>query len=653
MMKKQLKLLLSLPLALFLFSFLGFLNTAPALSVPNSFTPPGLSKCVKLVNNYTVTKDTTFCKRNYIFTDNEQNGVIIINADNVTVDGSGLTLDGSTKMGYGIFLNGHSGITIRNFNIKNFYYAVRIENGEEITVENNDVSGNKGSDGTWLDINRPLSAAYGGGIILNQVTNSFVRGNTGINQDVGIDLYSSSNNTIENNNFSNNTAWGIRLYQSTYNNILSNQAHHVSRCGSFGCDSAGILLAYSSNNNIIRGNNITYSGDGFFIGNQNGLPSNNNLIEGNDASYSPNNAFEATFSEGNVFKDNIAKNSNYGFWLGYSSNSRIEGNTIEKNNSDGIAIEHGHLNTIINNTIKENRFAGINLWTDYDELGLIKYPQNRYSYGYTISGNNLAANGRNIQFTGTTASDIRQNNISNSDIGLYWSQADINGEKVNSENNTVEYNNLFCTPPPQVNLALGQATNANVSPETSFKAVDGDKVGGLGQPYVSSYTWNPGTLNPGDWWQVDLGEVKTVQTIIIYPYVMNYHDWLDKFHVVASPTGAFAGEETTVLTVTDFPDNPFNAYSFAPAEARYLRVISDEQRGWIQLQEFEVYAESNVTIYNCQYHFYNYQPVDSAAVNNWWGTNDNGEINMRIYDKNDNAVLGIVNYTPWLTTPAF
>ncbi len=37
------------------------------------------------------------------------------------------------------------------------------------------------------------------------------------------------------------------------------------------------------------------------------------------------------------------------------------------------------------------------------------------------------------------------------------------------------------------------------------------------------------------------------------------------------------------------------------------------------------------------------------AVNNWWGTTDNAQIQLKIYDWFEDASLGIVNYTPYLT----
>ena len=183
---------------------------------------------------------------------------------------------------------------------------------------------------------------------------------------------------------------GIYLLSSSRNEVLHNLAEHCIRyTGRFWCDtadSAGILLENSSNHNRIIGNSLRYSGDGFFIRASNREPSNHNFISGNDGSYSPNNAFEAGFSSVNVFEDNIANCSNYGFWLGYSTNTTVKGNEIRSNRFDGIAIEHGQDNSIEDNRIEGNR-NGIRLWSGPAPEG--RASRDLPPRSCTISGNQI------------------------------------------------------------------------------------------------------------------------------------------------------------------------------------------------------------------------------------------------------------------------
>jgi parallel beta-helix repeat protein len=95
---------------------------------------------------------------------------------------------------------------------------------------------------------------------------------------------------------------------------------------------------------------------------------NNNLFEENDASYSPNNAFEGVFSKGNIYRRNKANHSNYGFWLGFSSDGVIQENQIYNNRQAGIAVENGVHFEVVGNDIQNNTH-GILLWTRmYDFL---------------------------------------------------------------------------------------------------------------------------------------------------------------------------------------------------------------------------------------------------------------------------------------------
>jgi parallel beta-helix repeat protein len=122
-----------------------------------------------------------------------------------------------------------------------------------------------------------------------------------------------------------------------------------------------MLFEEYSHHNRIVGNSLRYGGDGLFIRANNRHGCNHNYVAKNDASFSPNNAFEAGFSEHNVFEDNVADFSNYGFWLGYSRHTTVRRNRVGSNRFDGIAIEQGSHNRIEENDIGDNRY-GIRLW---------------------------------------------------------------------------------------------------------------------------------------------------------------------------------------------------------------------------------------------------------------------------------------------------
>jgi len=125
---------------------------------------------------------------------------------------------------------------------------------------------------------------------------------------------------------------------------------------------------------------MTHGGDGFFLNGGGVAPSTDNLVAFNDASHSPHNAFESSFSRGNVFVGNIASNSRYGFWLGLSCENRVVGNIVENCLFDAMAIEHANHNVIAGNLIRRCR-NGIAL--------LARNPKLKASHHYEIVGNTI------------------------------------------------------------------------------------------------------------------------------------------------------------------------------------------------------------------------------------------------------------------------
>ena len=305
--------------------------------------------------------------------------VVEVRQDGLVLDLSGVTLDGEGNGGVGIWVHDCDDVTIVNGVLVGFHYGIHADNVSNLKVRGSVVSDNTNpTDAGWLpDTVAPVEEGFGGGIYLYKVRHSVIENNQLNNNFNGLSLVRSERNVVRGNNASYCGNVGLYLLRSSHNELLDNQAEHCIRyTDRFWCDtadSAGILLEDGSNHNRIVGNSLRYSGDGFFIRAHNRAPSNHNFISGNDGSYSPNNAFEAVFSSGNVFEDNIANFSNYGFWLGYSTNSTVKGNEIRACRFDGIAIEHGQDNRIEDNRIERNR-NGIRLWSDRPSETLAKPP---------------------------------------------------------------------------------------------------------------------------------------------------------------------------------------------------------------------------------------------------------------------------------------
>ena len=291
-----------------------------------------------------------------------------VSTDGVMVNLNGSVLDGENTINAGSYVHDCRDVTIKKGMVRAFYVGIRAVNVENLNIENCVVSDNHNpTDVEWLpDADDPKEEGFGAGIYLFRVFDSVIQGNLLNNNFNGLSLVRSKRNRIAGNNASYSGNLGIHLLGSSHNVVGDNQADHCIRyTDRFWCDtadSAGVLLEEDSHHNRITGNSLRYSGDGFFIRANNGHSCDHNYIARNDASFSPNNAFKAGFSQHNVFEENVASFSNYGFWLGFSSDTVVRHNRILANRLDGIAIDSGNQNNIQGNKIQGNR-NGVRLWS--------------------------------------------------------------------------------------------------------------------------------------------------------------------------------------------------------------------------------------------------------------------------------------------------
>lgn len=329
---------------------------------------------------------------------------IEIVADAVTVEGGGVFLVGADLTGSAIVATSRTNLTIRNVTIERFGTGIRLDRCRDISIEGCSIqhTAEIGPLKTWLDIWVPAERAYGAGILLAEVTGGRVVGNDLSHQQNGLSMYGCSKLLVQDNHASYCSGWGIHLNSSSDNVIERNVADFCNRVYTYesgaqylGADSAGLLMVVNSRRNVVRGNSFRAGGDGVFVAGLSAdgvkCPCNDNLFERNDCSLSPNNAFEATFCSGNVFRHNKANGSNYGFWLGYSRDTEVIGNEVAANRYAGVAIEHGQRNRIVANKIARNH-RGVYLWTDPDEDFAAAFPDQRSSQDNVVADNEITEN---------------------------------------------------------------------------------------------------------------------------------------------------------------------------------------------------------------------------------------------------------------------
>ena len=240
----------------------------------------------------------------YTFTDNIVNQSIVVEKDDIVVDGAGYTVQG-TGVDTGISLNGRSNVTIKDVEITNFRYGIMLmSSSNNILVDNNAYSN------TWAGIQLGYSA--NNSISGNKVTN---------NSEDGIALYSSSFNTIFLNSITSHNRDGVAFYSWSNNNTL--YGNNITTSGS-----TGIRVDLSSFNTV-SGNNITDNNDGIFLWSSNHKIYNNNFI---------NNTNDAGSFEQNTWDDGYPSGGNYwSSFNGTDSNRDGIGDTphiIDENNQD-------------------------------------------------------------------------------------------------------------------------------------------------------------------------------------------------------------------------------------------------------------------------------------------------------------------------------
>ncbi len=332
--------------------------------------------------------------------------------------------------GVGLLIDGCKNVTIKNANIQGFRWNVKIVNSQNVRLENCDLSFSRairmmkdgGEIDTWLNLRDPAAwNDYGAGVRIEKSSGCTIEHCVGTGGLVGAMLIDAAGNTIHNSNFSFNGGYGVLMGRSSENEISWNRLDFCNRLygGAWGADAAGLGIARDSNRNYIVGNSMTHGGDGFFLSNANDVGphdasgafspkggSNQNVIAYNDGSWSPNNAFEGTFSDGNLYIGNQANYSGYGFWLGFSTNSLLFKNVMHDDRVAGIAIEQGKGTKIVDNTFSRIPGIAIHLW-GITNTERAPFPSSQID----IVGNDISDSGSAYDLTGSIDISVKNNKV--------------------------------------------------------------------------------------------------------------------------------------------------------------------------------------------------------------------------------------------------
>ena len=318
----------------------------------------------------------------YTLTDNIYDE-IVVERNNIIIDGKRYTLQGSGS-GNGFYLSGINNVTIKNTNIKDFYYGVLFNSASHNVLSANNIINNQ--YGVFL-----LSSNY----------NSIFENNVTDNEEKGVWVYESNNNTIFGNNLANNHYRGLDLSWASNNTLLENKING-SRYN-FGVSYGFMHLIDVSN--LVNGRPI------YYLVNQNDLTLNPEIL--------PQVGYLALINCVNITVEGFFLASNYqGILLANTKNSTIENNKITNNNL-GIEFFDSSNNVMSGNNITKNDLCGV--W----------FTLSNYN---SIAGNNITNNNEGIHLCGSPShnNSVSGNNIANNDDGVFSS----------SDNNTISANNI-------------------------------------------------------------------------------------------------------------------------------------------------------------------------------------------------------------------
>ena len=392
----------------------------------------------------TIAHDVRIAPGTYRISASGELGALRIAGDGITVDFQGAELVGSadnappdTYAGRGIVIVGRD-ITLKNAKIRGFKIGIFAAEAPGVTIGGCDVSRNYrqhlGSTleredlADWLygqDNDEHQWLRYGAGIYLDRCPRATVSGNRARNGQNGLCVERCDDSVIVDNDFSYLSGWGIALWRTSRCDVSHNRTDWCMRGYSHGVysrgqDSAGLLVYEQCSENVFAYNSATHSGDGFFLyaGNETVQKTgtggcNRNLLYRNDFSHAAANGIEATFSQGNLFIENMLRECEHGIWAGYSYDTLIVGNEIA-DCKNGISIEHGRHNLIVENAIRDTG-RGVHLWWD-DDVELLASPFGRahascLSTENRVLGNTFERVETAVRLSDDTRSELRWNRL--------------------------------------------------------------------------------------------------------------------------------------------------------------------------------------------------------------------------------------------------
>jgi parallel beta-helix repeat protein len=380
---------------------------------------------------------------------------IVVERDNITLDGAGYTLQGPEGIGYigttnGTYIVGRTNVTIRNLEIRNFWAGVSVDassdcsllsnemvnNGNSIRLarsSNNSIIGNRLTASASCAIHIWPSPSYDNCILENNITDArhgiitfcprnHISNNIIVNCVYGIDLIYSSNSTVSNNTLS---SAGLQVHGS-YGNVVENSVVngkplvYLEDASDQTVEDAGQVILVNCNS--IRVENLSLSDTSYPVqmwGTNNSRITNNNITantwNGIQLYYSSNNTLEG---------NNIAEKHYHGVHFYSSSYNTLRNNSLSADNYFNFFVDGSNLSHFVHDVDTSNTVNGrpIYYWINKTETSVpldAGYVALVNCTRMTVQNLTLAKNAQAIVLAFTTNSTVTQNNFTGNEYDVY------------------------------------------------------------------------------------------------------------------------------------------------------------------------------------------------------------------------------------------
>jgi parallel beta-helix repeat protein len=358
------------------------------------------------------------------------NNAIRIACSNVVLDGRGKTITGTgppasaSETGpdvYGVRANAggaSSNVTVKNLNVEKKFYGIILEAVANGAINAVNTSNNNTGIYLWDTDNNTIS---------DNISNNNL--NSGIVLDG--DNCVNTGNTFSNNTTSSNAQFGIMLWLDCPISTLTGNTGNYN-------GNSGISLSSGSGDSILAGNTAGYNPNGIHV------KSSNNTIGTNTLTYNTNVGLWLESSIGNTISNNVASNNQTaGIWLTTSGTNSLTSNTCDSNTGTGMVLDNGsNSNTLTTNTTNENSNLGMAV-------------QNA-SNSNTVTGHTANNNSNGIQTTNSTGNEIKSGTFANNQNNGLWVES--------SSGNTIKDNNV--TGSYNAGIFIQSSTNDSISGNT-------------------------------------------------------------------------------------------------------------------------------------------------------------------------------------------